>query len=66
MPWPAHIVTKSTRLLDTESIENKFYGLYDNILNECFPPTQFMISPQYTTIEAAAGGIGAMDFAITY
>lgn len=23
--------------LDTESIENKFYALYDDFLNECFP-----------------------------
>jgi len=66
MPWPAHIVAKSSRLLDTETIENKFYGLYDSILNECFPSTHFTVTPQYPTVEATTGGVGAIDFAITY
>jgi len=66
MPWPAHIVVKSSRLLDTETIENKFYGLYNTILNECFPSTQFTVTPQYPTTEAQVGGIGPIDFAITY
>ena len=66
MPWPAHIVKKSNRLLDTETIENKFYGLYDSIIHECFPTTQFTITPQYPTAEATTGGTGAIDFAITY
>jgi hypothetical protein len=52
--------------LDIETIENKFYGLYDAILNECFPSTQFTVIPQYPTSEAQMGGIGAIDFAITY
>ncbi|KAF8804186.1 hypothetical protein BYT27DRAFT_7108114, partial [Phlegmacium glaucopus] len=50
----------------TETIENKFYGLYDAILNECFPSTQFTVTPQYPTAEAQVGGIGAINFAITY
>lgn len=66
MPWPTHIVQKSSRLLDTETIENKFYPLYDDILNECFPRTTFSISPQYATPMAQIGGVGAIDFAITY
>ncbi|KAH8983293.1 hypothetical protein EDB92DRAFT_2106353 [Lactarius akahatsu] len=66
MPWPAHIVAKSSRLLDTETIENKFYGLYNTILIECFPSTQFTITPQYATAGAQTGGPGAIDFAITY
>ncbi len=66
MPWPAHIVAKSARLLDTVTIENKFYGLYNTILNECFPSTQFTVTPQYPTVEAPAGGTGAIDFAISY
>jgi hypothetical protein len=66
MPWPAHIVSKSSRLTDTEPIENKFYGLYNAILNECFPSTQFTVTPQYATAEAQTGGIGAINFAITY
>jgi hypothetical protein len=66
MPWPAYIVSKSSRVPDTEAIENKFYGLYDAILHECFPLTQFTVTPQYVTSEAPAGGIGAIDFAITY
>ena len=66
MCWPAHIVQKSSRLLDTETIENKFYPLYNDILNECFPRTTFSISPQYATPMAQTGGVGAIDFAITY
>ena len=66
MPWPAHIVTHSSRLPDTESIENKFYGLYNSILIECFPSTQFIITPQYVTEEAQTGGTGTIDFVITY
>ncbi|KAF8462666.1 hypothetical protein JB92DRAFT_3068178 [Gautieria morchelliformis] len=57
MPWPAHI---------TETIQNKFFGLYNSILNECFPSPHFMVTPQYTTAEAQPGGTGAIDFAITY
>jgi hypothetical protein len=66
MPWPAHIVAKSDRLLDTERIENKFYGLYNSILAECFPSTHFTVTPQYTTEEAMTGGTGAIGFAISY
>ncbi|KAI0247762.1 hypothetical protein BJV78DRAFT_890337 [Lactifluus subvellereus] len=66
MPWPAHVVSKSSRLTDTETIENKFYGFYDAILHECFPLTQFTVTPQYVTAEAQTGGIGTIDFAITY
>ena len=66
MPWPAHIVSESSRLTDTVPIENKFYGLYNAILNECFPSTQFTVTPQYATVEAQAGVIGATNLAITY
>lgn len=65
MPWPAHIVAKSSRLLDTETI-GKFYGFYNSILNECFPSTQFTVSPQYVTA-AMTGDTGAIgNFAITF
>ena len=66
MPWPAHIVAKSSRLLDTETIENKFYGVYNSILHECFPPSQFTVTPQYITAEAQAGGTGGTNSAISY
>ncbi|KAH9058925.1 hypothetical protein EDB83DRAFT_1012249 [Lactarius deliciosus] len=66
MPWPAHIVAKSSRLLDTETIENKFYGLYNTILSECFPSTQFTVTPQYATAGAQTGGPGPIDFVIAY
>ncbi|EDR11115.1 uncharacterized protein LACBIDRAFT_293271 [Laccaria bicolor S238N-H82] len=65
MPWPAHIVAKSSRLLDTETI-GKFYGFYNSILNECFPSTRFTIMPQYVTVDMI-GGTGAIEGrAITY
>ncbi|KAF9067173.1 hypothetical protein BDP27DRAFT_1329419 [Rhodocollybia butyracea] len=66
MPWSAHIFQKSDRLTDTETIENKFYPLYDDILNECFPRDRFSICPQYATPLAQIGGIGAIDFTIAY
>ncbi|KAF8517287.1 hypothetical protein BU17DRAFT_50001 [Hysterangium stoloniferum] len=66
MPWPAHILRKSDRLRDNETIENKFYPLYNSILNECFPQERFSICPQYATPIAQAGGIGAIGFAVTY
>ena len=66
MAWPAHILRKSNRLTDTETIENKFYPLYDDILNECFPRDQFSICPQYATPLAQVGGPGAINFTITY
>ena len=64
--WPQHILRKSDRLLDTENIENKFYPLYDDILNECFPRDRFSICPQYATPMAQSGGVGAINFTITY
>ncbi|THU87957.1 hypothetical protein K435DRAFT_730322 [Dendrothele bispora CBS 962.96] len=66
MPWPPHIRRKSDRLTDTENIENKFYPLYDDILNECFPRDRFSICPQYATPLAQTGGIGAINFTISY
>jgi hypothetical protein len=66
MSWPAHIIAKSARLPDAETIENKFYPLYGDILNECYPRTEFSISPQYATPMAQMGGVGVIDFAITY
>jgi hypothetical protein len=57
---------KSSCLLDTETIENRFYGLYNSILNECFPSTQFTITPQYLLVEALAGGTDAIHFVITF
>ena len=66
MPWPAYIVAKSSRLLDTEPVKNKFYGLYDSILNECFPTTHFMITPHYATPGAQSEGSAAIEFVITF
>ncbi|KAF8522059.1 hypothetical protein JB92DRAFT_3110860 [Gautieria morchelliformis] len=66
MPWPPHIVAKSALLLGTETIENKFYGLYNATLCESFPSTQFTITPQYITGETPEHTAGVIDFAITY
>ena len=66
MSWPAHIVAKSSRVLDAETIENKFYGLYNSILTECFPSTQFTVTPQYVTEGAQTGGSGTIGFTIAY
>ncbi|KAF7976127.1 hypothetical protein HWV62_7415 [Athelia sp. TMB] len=64
--WPAHVICKSNPLADTETIENEFYPLYDDILNECFPRDKFSICPQYATPLAQVGGPGAINFTITY
>jgi hypothetical protein len=66
MPWPAHIRRKSDRLTDNETIENKFYPLYGDILNEFFPRDRFSICPQYATPVAQTGGVGAIHFTVTY
>ncbi|KAI9456035.1 hypothetical protein BJY52DRAFT_1224393 [Lactarius psammicola] len=58
---PRHIEPKLT-----QRIENKFYGPYNSILNECFPSTQFTTTPQYVTAGAQTGGTNAIGFAITY
>jgi hypothetical protein len=64
MSWPAHVVAKSSRLLDTVTIEDTFYGLYNNIRYEYFPPSQFTVAPRSTTAEAQTSGTGAINFAI--
>ena len=47
--------------------ENKFYPLYGDILDECFPRTIFSISPQYATpLAQTVCEFDAIDFAITY
>ncbi|KAF7980042.1 hypothetical protein HWV62_39802 [Athelia sp. TMB] len=66
MAWPAHVIRKSNPVADTETFENKFYPLYDDILNECFSCDKFSICPQYATPLAQVGGPGAINFTITY
>ncbi|KAM6501969.1 hypothetical protein JOM56_001946 [Amanita muscaria] len=67
MPWPAYIESTSSRLTDTEPIANKFNGLYDAIIHECFPSSQFVVTPQYPTLEAPEPfGVGASNFAISF
>ncbi|KIL62558.1 hypothetical protein M378DRAFT_193175 [Amanita muscaria Koide BX008] len=57
----------SSRLTDTEPIANKFNGLYDAIIHERFPSSQFVVTPQYPTLEAPEPfGVGASNFAISF
>lgn len=64
--WPQYIINKSNRLPDTETIENRFYGLYDDILTECFPRDQFSLFPQYATPQMRPRSAESIDFMITY
>ncbi|SJL10648.1 uncharacterized protein ARMOST_14039 [Armillaria ostoyae] len=49
--YPQYILTKAAELNNDETIEAKFYPLYDKILNYWFPPTDgFDISPQWDII----------------
>jgi len=48
---------------DNESIETKFYPLYDKILNYWFPPTEgYDVSPQWSI----PGSRKTVDFSITF
>jgi hypothetical protein len=48
--YPPYILNKAAELNDDdETIETKFYPLYDKILNYWFPPTEgYDVSPQWT------------------
>jgi len=61
---PAYIVTKATELNnDNETIETKFYPLFDKILNFWFPPAEgFDVNPQWTIPDTRK----AVDFTITF
>jgi len=62
--YPEYILIKAAELNnDNESIETKFYPLYNKILNYWFPPTEgYDVSPQWTI----PGSRQTVDFTITF
>lgn len=62
--YPQYILTKAAELNnDNESVETKFYPLYDKILNYWFPPTEgYDVSPQWSIPDSRK----TVDFTITF
>jgi len=62
--YPQYILTKAVELNDdNETIESKFYPLYNKILNFWFPPDEgYDVSPQWTIPDTRK----TVDFAITF
>jgi len=62
--YPQYILTKAAELNDdNEMIEQKFFSLYDKILNYWFPPTEgYDVCPQWPVPNAAS----MEDFAIPF
>jgi hypothetical protein len=62
--YPQYILIKAAELdNDNETIETKFYPLYDKILNYWFPPTEgYDVSPQWSIPESRK----TVDFTITF
>jgi Ubiquitin family len=62
--YPQYILTKAASLSnDNESVESKFFPLYDKILNYWFPPTEgYDVSPQWSIPDSRK----TVDFTITF
>jgi hypothetical protein len=62
--YPQYILIKAAELNnDNESIETKFYPLYNKILNYWFPPTEgYDVSPQWSIPDPRK----TVDFTITF
>jgi hypothetical protein len=66
MPWPKYIYKKSARLKDTESIPNRFYGLYCDILREFFPRKHYRIRMQCDSPKALLEGNATPEHIIDF
>ena len=65
--WPQYILDHFARIPDNTTIENKYYGVYNTILDrECFNTAQFTVQPQYALPNAQTPGIPPVDFLVTY
>jgi hypothetical protein len=60
MPWSDHTVLKSSLVLDTEMVDNRFNSLYNTIITSLFSGTYFALNP------SRRPGPGAMDFTVTH
>jgi hypothetical protein len=65
--WPQYILDNFARIPANTTIENKFYGVYNMILDrECFNTPQFAVEPQYALPNAQTPGVPTVDFVVTY
>ncbi|KAK0460357.1 hypothetical protein IW261DRAFT_1370605 [Armillaria novae-zelandiae] len=65
--WTQRILGRFARIPDDTTIENKYYGVYNAILaDECFTEDIFFVEPQYVLPVAQTGGVGAIDYVITF
>jgi len=63
------ILDMFARILPDTTIENKYYGVYDKLLNEVFDTlaTDYIVELQYALPEAfQAPGVPSVDFVVTY
>lgn len=62
-----HVLDQFARIPPTTTIENKYYGVFDKILNKvCFADDAFTVVPQYALPEAQTIGVPSVDFLVTY
>ena len=62
---PQTILDQFARIPHNTVIENKYYGVFDKILNRlCFTDESFTIDPQYPLPQAV--GLPTIDFLVTY
>ncbi|KIL68730.1 hypothetical protein M378DRAFT_157840 [Amanita muscaria Koide BX008] len=62
---PQRILDQFARIPHNTTIENKYYGVFDKILNKvCFTDDTFTIEPQYVLPQAV--GVPTIDFVVTY
>ncbi|KAK0462454.1 uncharacterized protein EV420DRAFT_1188012 [Desarmillaria tabescens] len=65
--WTQRILSRFAHIPDDTAIENKYYGVYNAILtDECFTESIFFVEPQYALPIAQTGGVGAIDFVVTF
>lgn len=66
---PQRILDMFARIPPGTTIENKYYGAYDKLLNGVFDTsaTDYIVEPQYALPEAfQAPGVPSVDFVVTY
>jgi hypothetical protein len=66
--YPQYILTKAAELNnDNETIESKFFPLYDKILNYWFPPSEgFDVCPQWTIPNSKSADDRSITFVIEH
>ncbi|KIL57281.1 hypothetical protein M378DRAFT_171952, partial [Amanita muscaria Koide BX008] len=65
---PPSILDYFARIPLNTTIENKYYGVYNKILDRTFNSTRdtFTIQPQYPLPQAQTHGVPSADFVVTY